>query len=454
MRFKKIFLIILIISALKAYSYNHAIQFKNEGIDKYYFEILNDGFGFSLSDFFDDLRSGSLIFTYASKYNFIINLEAHMLTFRGYKNSPKSLISRTDLIEIGFMYYFPILLLINGKNFGEIDLGIGIKNLLFGDWGGHLMQSIIHIILNQHRPIPSIKSYDSYNYRGFLSFALNYSYMNFFNLENYIDLSYFADYFIKNSIGIALKNENIRFDIKLYAQIQNQIKSLKTYSKIQEAETGIGINYQFYSKNFFIRNDLNIKNFSTKENFLSVGGFGIIIAPEEHTRISESKNEFNIMSNNFYFGFDIMIPFKIRNSIFYKINENINHYFSISTNYYTNYNESNSFTNQLSSGIMYEFLPQKTFNPYIISGLFFAYNQNNQDIKSIFRPIRIKNVIQAGIENELGFLFKMFKYHNTDYIFKIYSKVSYLPLAYNLDEKKLEKHSINFNYLGIGVVVK
>ncbi len=179
MRFKKIFLIILIISALKAYSYNHAIQFKNEGIDKYYFEILNDGFGFSLSDFFDDLRSGSLIFTYASKYNFIINLEAHMLTFRGYKNSPKSLISRTDLIEIGFMYYFPILLLINGKNFGEIDLGIGIKNLLFGDWGGHLMQSIIHIILNQHRPIPSIKSYDSYNYRGFLSFALNYSYMNF-----------------------------------------------------------------------------------------------------------------------------------------------------------------------------------------------------------------------------------------------------------------------------------
>ncbi len=254
-----------------------------------------------------------------------------MLTFRGYKNSPKSLISRTDLIEIGFMYYFPILLLINGKNFGEIDLGIGIKNLLFGDWGGHLMQSIIHIILNQHRPIPSIKSYDSYNYRGFLSFALNYSYMNFFNLENYIDLSYFADYFIKNSIGIALKNENIRFDIKLYAQIQNQIKSLKTYSKIQEAETGIGINYQFYSKNFFIRNDLNIKNFSTKENFLSVGGFGIIIAPEEHTKISESKNEFNIMSNNFYFGFDIMIPFKIRNSIFYKINENINHYFSIST---------------------------------------------------------------------------------------------------------------------------
>ncbi len=160
------------------------------------------------------------------------------------------------------------------------------------------------------------------------------------------------------------------------------------------------------------------------------------------------------MSNNFYFGFDIMIPFKIRNSIFYKINENINHYFSISTNYYTNYNESNSFTNQLSSGIMYEFLPQKTFNPYIISGLFFAYNQNNQDIKSIFRPIRIKNVIQAGIENELGFLFKMFKYHNTDYIFKIYSKVSYVPLAYNLDEKKLEKHSINFNYLGIGVVVK
>ncbi len=52
MRFKKIFLIIFIISNLKVYSYNYAIQYKNEGIDKYYFEILNDGFGFSLSDFF------------------------------------------------------------------------------------------------------------------------------------------------------------------------------------------------------------------------------------------------------------------------------------------------------------------------------------------------------------------------------------------------------------------
>ncbi|WP_151060593.1 hypothetical protein [Borreliella turdi] len=454
MNFKKIFFIILIISTLKAYSYNYAIQYKNEGIDKYYFEILNDGFGFSLSDFFDDLRSGSLIFTYTSKYNFIVNLEAHMLTFRGYEDSPKSLISRTDLIEIGFMYYFPILLLINGKNFGEIDLGIGIKNLLFGDWGGYLIQSIIHLILNQKRPIPGIKSYDNYNYRGFLSFALNYSYMNFLNLENYIDLSYFADYFIKNSIGITLKNENIGFDIKLYAQTQNQIKSLKTYSKTQEAETGIGINYRLYSNNFFITNNLNIKNFSTKENFLSVGGFGIIITPEECIKISEPKNEFNIISNNFYFGFDIMIPLKVRNLIFYKINENINYYFSISTNYYTNYNENNSFTNRLSSGIMYEFLPQKTFNPYIISGLFFAYNQNNKNIKSIFRPIRIKNILQVGIENELGLLFKMLKYRNTEYIFKIYSKASYVPLAYNIDEKKVEKHSINFNYLGIGIVIK
>ncbi|AJA89955.1 hypothetical protein OY14_00535 [Borreliella chilensis] len=454
MHFKKILLIIFIISTLNAYSYNHAIQYKNEGVDKYYFEILNDGFGFSLSDFFDDLRSGSLIFTYASKYNFIINLEAHMLTYRGYKDSLESLISRADLIEIGFMYYFPILLLINGKNFGEIDLGIGIKNLLFGNWGGYLTQKLIHLLLNQHRPIPSRKSYDSYNYRGFLSFALNYSFMNFLNLENYIELSYLADYFIKNSIGITLKNENIGFDLKLYAQTQNQIESLKTYSKIQEAETGIGINYRLYSKNFFITNNLNIKNFSPKENFLSVGGFGIIITPGKYIEMPKSKNELNIISNNFYFGFDIMIPFKIRNSIFYKINENLKYYFSISTNYYTNYNETNSFTNRLSSGIMYELFPQKTFNPYIISGLFFAYNQNNQDIKNIFRPIRIKNVFQTGIENELGLLFEMLKYHNTKYIFKIYSKVNYVPLAYNLDKKQLEKHSINFNYLGIGIVIK
>ncbi|AWG42506.1 hypothetical protein CR532_00555 [Candidatus Borreliella tachyglossi] len=440
--------LILIMLATNSYSYNYAIKYKNDGVDKYHFESLNDGFGFAFSDFFDDLRSGSLIFTHESKYNFIINAEAHMLTFRGYQGTAENLIKRVDLLEIGFMYYFPFLIKSNTTYFGDIDIGLGIKNLIYGNWGGTLMQKVVHLTLRQFRPIP--ENYEKYNYIGFLSSAINYSYMRFLNFENYLDLSYFADYFFKTSIGLDFRNEAIGIETKLFYQIQNKINNIKTYAKVQEAESGFGIQYRIYSKNFFTTNNLNIHNFLDRENFLSVGGFGISLT-QEYDNITE--NDLYTLNQNFAIGYEFMVPFQLRNLIYYKVMPAFKCYFAIATNYDINETEINSLTNKFSSGITYELFTKGLFTLYIGSGIYLSYNKDNKDIKAIYRPIKIKDTLQLGFEIEPGMLIEAFKYNKAIYNFKIFTKMNYSPMVYNIDAKALEKHTYTFNYFGIGVEV-
>ncbi|AHH09836.1 Hypothetical protein BPA_0064200 [Borrelia parkeri SLO] len=439
---------IIIMLAINSYAYNHLIKYQNDRVDKYHFNNLNDGLGFALCDFFDDLRSGSLIFIHESKYNFMINAEAHMLTFRGNKDSPEQLRTRIDLLEIGFMYYFPFSIKTQTQYFGNIDIGIGIKNLIYGNWGGALIQKAVHFTLRQLRPIP--KNYENYNYRGFLSAAINYSYMKFFNLENYIDLSYFADYFFKTSIAMDFRNESIGIETKLFYQIQSKINSIETYSKIQEAETGIGIQYRLHSKNFFTINNLNLNNFSTKEKFFSVGGFGIIFT-EEYDNTSEDN--LYLLNQNFSFGFELMIPFQTRNLIYYIIIPSLKYYFAIATNYDINLTELNSRTNRFSSGLMYELFTKDRFILYICSGIFVSYNQDKKDVKAIYRPLKIKDTLQAGLEIEPGISIETFKYNKVTYNAKIFTKINYHPIIYNTTNSTLETHKLNFNYLGIGITI-
>ncbi|WKC57694.1 hypothetical protein [Borrelia sp. P9F1] len=437
------------ISAVDACPYNHSIRYKNDRVDKYHFETLNDGFGFSFSDFFDDLRSGSLIFTHESKYNFIINAEAHMLTFRGYKDDPEQVRKRVDLFEVGFMYYFPFLMQSGEKYFGEINLGVGIKNLLYGDWSGRLMQQLVHFVLRQMRPFPI--NYEKYNYRGFLSTAVSYSYMGFLNFETYTDLSYFMDYFFKVSIGIDLKNEAIGLEAKIFYQTQSKIRSIETYAKVQEAENGIGIQYKLYSKNFFTTNNLNLINFSNKENFLSVGGFGISLTQEYE---NNWENDFHIDNQNFSFGYELMIPLQMRSLVYYKTMPELEFYFAIATNYDTDITETNSFANRFSSGIRYALFTKNLFTLYVGSGIFLSYNKDNKDIKSIYRPLKIRDTLQLGLEVEPGILMEAFKYNKATYSFKIFTKINYSSLVYNIDTSKLDKHRLTFHYIGIGVGIK
>ncbi|AFI30895.1 hypothetical protein [Borrelia crocidurae] len=439
---------IIIMLVINSHAYNYLMKYQNDGIDKYHFDKLNDGFGFALSDFFDDLRSGSLIFIHESKHNFIINAEAHMLTFRGDKESPEQLRKRIDLLELGFMYYFPILFKTKTQYFGNINIGIGIKNLLYGNWGGSLIQRAVHFALRQLRPIP--KNYEHYHYRGFISTAINYSYMGFFYLENYIDLSYFLDYFFKTSISMDFKNQFIGIETQLFYQIQSKIKDIETYLKIQEAETGIGIQYKLYSKNFFSINNLNLNNFSNKEKFFSVGGFGIIITEEYDNPI---ENNLYLLNHNFSIGYDIMLPFQTRNIIYYKIIPQLNYYFAISANYDINAHEINSRTNRFSSGITYEFFTKNRLILYIASGLFLAYNKDKKDIKSIYRPLKIKDTLQTGLEIEPGVNINAFTYNKTKYNIKIFTKMNYSPLVYNTNNHTLEKHKFICNYLGIGIKI-
>ncbi|QMU98920.1 hypothetical protein F0310_00525 [Borrelia sp. A-FGy1] len=437
------------ILTINSYSYNYSIKYKNDKVDKYHFESLNDGFGFSFSDFFDDLRSGSLIFTHESKYNFIINSEAHMLSFRGYKDDPEYLRKRVDLFEIGFMYYFPFLMQSGTKYFGEINVGIGIKNLLYGNWGGRLMQKLIHFILRQYRPFPV--NYDNYNYRGFLSSAINYSYMRFLNIETYLDLSYFIDYFFKTSIGINFKNKSIGIETQIFYQTQSKIENIETYAKVQKAENGIGFQYRFYSKNFFTTNNLNLINFSNKEKFLSVGGFGITLT-KEYENILE--NNFHILNQNFSIGYELMVPLQIRNLIYYKFMTELQYYFAIATNYDIDIAETNSFTNRFSSGIKYEIFTKGLFTIYISSGIFLSYNKDNKDIKSIYRPLKIKDTLHLGFEFEPGILIKSFKYNEAIYNLKIFTKINYSSFVYNIDNNKLDKYKLTFHYIGIGLEIK
>ncbi|AYE36007.1 hypothetical protein DB313_00565 [Borrelia turcica IST7] len=437
------------ILTINAYSYNYSIKYKNDRVDKYHFESLNDGFGFSFSDFFDDLRSGSLIFTHESKYNFIINAEAHMLTFRGYKDDPEHLRKRVDLFEIGFMYYFPFLIQSGIKYFGEINIGIGIKNLLYGNWGGRLMQQLVHFALRQHRPFP--KNYDNYNYRGFLSSAINYSYMRFLNLETYFDLSYFMDYFVKTSIGMDFRNEAIGLEVQLFYQNQNKIHDIETYAKVQKAENGIGFQYRLYSKNLFTTNNLNLTNFSNKEDYLSVGGFGITLTQEYE---NNSDNVFHTLNQNFSLGYELMIPIQTRSLIYYKIIPELQYYFAIATNYDIDITETNSFANRFSSGIKYELFTKGLFALYISSGIFLSYNKDNKDVKSIYRPIKIKDTLNIGLELEPGVLIETFKYNKAIYNLKIFTKINYSSLVYNIGTNKLDKHKLTFHYIGIGVEIK
>ncbi|AHH10265.1 Hypothetical protein BCO_0104100 [Borrelia coriaceae ATCC 43381] len=440
--------IIIIILTINSYAYNYSIKYQNDGVDKYHFNQLNDSLGFAFSDFFDDLRSGSLIFTHESKYNFMINAEAHMLTFRGNKDSPEQSRKRVDLLEIGFMYYFPFPIKTKTQYFGNIDIGIGIKNLIYGNWGGSLIQKAVHFTLRQERPIP--KNYENYNYRGLLSAAINYSYMRFFSFENYIDLSYFADYFFKTSIAMNFRNESIGIETQLFYQNQNKINNIETYSRTQEAETGIGIQYRLYSKNFFTINNLNLNNFSNKDKFFSVGGFGIVFT-EEYENISEDN--LYTLNQNFSFGFDIMIPFQTKNSMYYKIIPKLKYYFAIATNYDVNSTEINSRTNRFSSGVTYEFFTKDRFILYICSGIFLSYNKDKKDVKAIYRPLKIKDTLQAGLEIEPGISIDTFKYNKAQYNIKIFTKINYSPIVYNIKTYNLEQHKLNFNYLGIGIAI-
>ncbi|WP_024654145.1 hypothetical protein [Borrelia persica] len=439
---------IIIMLAINSHAYNYSIKYQNDGINKYHFKNLNDSLGFSLNDFFDDLRSGSLIFIHESKYNFTINAEAHMLTFRGDKESPEHLRTRVDLLELSFMYYLPFLLKTKTQYFGNINIGIGIKNLLYGNWGGSLIQKVIHFTLRQLRPIPT--NYEDYNYRGFISSAINYSYMGFFYLENYIDLSYLLDYFFKTSISMDFRNQFIGIETQLFYQIQNKIKDIKTYAKVQEAENGIGIQYRLHSKNFFSINNLYLTNFSNKEKFFSVGGFGIVFT-EEYDNTFE--NNLYLINKNFSIGYDIMIPFQIRNIIYYNIIPKLNYYFAISTNYDINSNKMNSHTNRFSSGMTYEFFKKNLLILYISSGLFLSYNKDKKDIKSIYRPLKIRDTLQTGFEIEPGICINAFTYNKTKYNVKIFTKMNYSPLVYNTNNHTLEKHQFIFNYLGIGIKI-
>ncbi|UER67996.1 hypothetical protein LKV13_00550 [Borrelia sp. BU AG58] len=435
--------------AVSAYPYNYSMRYKNDKVDKYHFESLNDGFGFSFSDFFDDLRSGSLIFTHESKHNFIINAEAHMLTFRGYKDDPEQIRRRVDLFEVGFMYYFPFLMKTGEGYFGEINIGVGIKNLLYGNWGGRLMQQLVHFFLRQWRPFPV--SYEKYDYRGFLSTAISYSYMRLLNFETYADISYSMDYFFKTSIGIDLKNKAIGLETKLFYQTQSEIHNIKTYAKVQKAESGIGIQYRLYSKNFFTTNNLNLINFSNKNNFLSVGGFGISLTHEYDNNL---ENDFHIHDQNFSFGYELMIPLQIRSLVYYKIMPELKCYFAIATNYDIDITEINSFANRFSSGIKYALFTKDLFTIYISSGIFLSYNKDNKDIKSVYRPLKVKDTFQMGLEFEPGILIETFKYNKATYNFKIFTKINYSSLVYNTDTNKLDKQKLTFHYIGIGMEIK
>ncbi|BCR20722.1 hypothetical protein [Borrelia miyamotoi] len=440
--------IIIMMIVINSYAYNYLIKYQNDGINKYYFNNLNDCLGFTFSDFFDDLRSGSLIFTYESKYNFIINAESHMLTFRGYKDTPEELRKRIDILEIDFMYYFSYLIGSKTQYFGNIDIGIGMKNLLYGNWGGTLAQKAVHFVLNQLRPIP--KNYDNYNYRGFISAAINYSYMKFLNIENYIDLSYFADYFFKTSIAMNFRNESIGLEAQIFYQTQNNINNIETYTKIQEAETGIGIQYRLHSKNFFTINNLIIKNFSNKEQFFSVGGFGIIFTEEYE---SMSEHSLYTLTQNFSLGYDIMSPLQTRNSIYYKIIDQLKYYFSIATNYDTNLDQINNRTNRFSSGIIYKLFKKDRLVLYISFGITLSHNRDNKDIKAIYRPTKIKDTIQTGFEIESGISIKTIQYNKIMYDIKIFTKTIYSPIVYNIRNNTLETHRLIPNYFGIGIEI-
>ncbi|BCR21553.1 hypothetical protein [Borrelia sp. HM] len=443
------FNIIIIMLAVNSYGYNYLIKYQNDGIDKYYFNNLNDCMGFAFIDFFDDLRSGTLTFKYESKYNFTINTEAHMLTFRGDQDNPEELRKRIDLFEIDFMYYFSYLIQSEKQYLGNIDIGIGMKNLIYGNWGGALAQSSVHFVLRQLRPIPI--NYDNYNYRGFLSAAINYSYMKFLNIENYIDLSYFADYFFKTSIAINFRNEFIGIEAQIFYQTQNKIKDIEIYSKIQEAETGIGIQYRLHSKNFFTINNLNLFNFSSKEKFFSVGGFGLIFTKEyENT----SENSLYTLNHNFSLGYDIMSPLQTRNSIYYKIMPQLKYYFAIATNYDLNLVHINSRTNRFSSGFIYEFFTKDPLTLYISCGIALSHNRDNKDIKSIYRPKKIKDTIQTGFEIEPGISVKTIKYNKITYNIKIFTKITYSPIVYNINNNTLEEQRLTLNYFGIGIEIK
>ncbi|AHH08072.1 hypothetical protein baBA2_000107 [Borrelia anserina] len=437
---------LIIMLAINSYAYNHLIKYQNDGVNKYHFNNLNDGLGFALSDFFDDLRSGSLMFIYESKYNFIINAEAHMLTFRGDKDDPEQSRTRIDLLEIGFIYFFPFSIKTKTQYFGNIDIGIGIKNLLYGNWGGKLIQKAVHFTLRQLRPIP--QNYENYNYRGFLSTAINYSYMRFLNFENYIDLSYFADYFFKTSIAMNFRNKSIGIETQLFYQTQSKINSIETYAKLQEAESGIGIQYRLYSKNFFTINNLNLNNFSNKEKFFSVGGFGIIFS-EEYENTSE--NQLYLLSQNFSLRYDLMIPFQTRNSIYYRIMPQLKYYFSIATNYDINLAILNSRTNRFSSGLTYELFTKDRFMLYICSGIFLSYNKDKKDVKAIYRPLKMNSTLQAGFELEPGISINTITYNKVTYNIKIFTKINYSPIAYSTTNYTLEAHKLTFNYLGIGI---
>ncbi|WP_120104934.1 hypothetical protein [Borrelia turcica] len=341
----------LLVVVPNSYSYNHLFQHRNDGVDKYNIELLNDSYGFSFSDFFDDLRSGSIVFTFESKYNFTLNIETHSFTYRGYKDDPIAVQTRTDIIELGALYFFPFTLIKDSSYFGHIDFGIGFKNLLYGNWGGALTQNTLHLLVRQTRPAPV--AYEPYNYRGFISSAFLYSYGGLLLLENYLDFSYFADFFAKISFGVDLRNKDIGLVTKLFFQTQNKIDEIKAYAITQEAESGLGIQYKLYSKNFTSVNTIHIENFSSNNRFFSVGGFGVIFTKEYDT---PQQHAIFALSNLFSFAYEWMIPFQIRSILYYSLTPQLKSYAAIATNYDINLPDKDSFTNRFSSGISFTLL--------------------------------------------------------------------------------------------------
>ncbi|WP_199911332.1 hypothetical protein [Candidatus Borreliella tachyglossi] len=444
MRFRLVSM--LIVLAINSYSYNYAIRYKNDGVDKYSLEGINDCFGFSFSNFFDDLRTNAELFTYESKYNFIINAEIHMLTFRGYKDDPEEVRRRADLIEVGFMYYVPFVIKPDITSFGEIHVGIGIKNLIYGNWAGATVQRGIHAIQGLLRPIP--EAYDQYDYRGYLSTSLNYSYLRFLNFENYLDLSYFADYFIKTSIGVDFKNEAVGVELQLYYQAQSKIKDMATYSKVQEAESGIGMQQRIYSGNFFATTNLNLHNFSDSEQLFSVGGFGVMYTAEYE---SITEDALYILTPDFSISYEIMIPLQVRHLIYYQILSDLEYYFAITVNHDMYDFKRSSQTNRFSSGIAYAPCSKGIFTFYIGAGMYLSYNKDNKDIGAIYRPSKMSNTFQLGFEFEPGILLKMFRYNKVLYSLKLFTKINYSPMVYDIEIKALDKHRYTFNYFGIGL---
>lgn len=131
----------------------------------------------------------------------------------------------------------------------------------------------------------------------------------------------------------------------------------------------------------------------------------------------------------------------------------LNYYFAIATNYDINLSVLNSRTNRFSSGLTYELFTKNQFTLYICSGIFLSYNKDNKDVKSIYRPLKIKDTLQAGFEIEPGISINTFIYNKTTYNIKIFTKINYSPIIYNTNNHTLETHKFTFNYIGIGMKI-